>query len=122
MTRHRRSERLNELFRRELSHLVRRKLKDPRVQRVTVTEVRTSPDLSFARVFLRSDPPVGVEEAIEGLESAEGYIRRELGRVMHIRKVPEFRFIADHGLEQAERIEELLKRSREESTEPSSGQ
>lgn len=117
MSRHHRSDRLNELFRRELSHLVRRSLKDPRVRNVTVTEVRTSPDLSFARVFLRSDAPVDVEEAIEGLESAEGYIRRQLGRAMHIRKIPEFRFIADHGLERAGRIEELLKRSREEPTE-----
>lgn len=118
MTRYHRSARLNELFRRELSHLVRRRLKDPRVQNVTVMEVRVSPDLSHARVFLRSDASVGVEEAIEGLERAEGYIRRELGRIMHIRKIPEFSFIADHGLERAGRIEELLKRSREQTTEP----
>ena len=105
------------MFRRELAHLIQRRLKDPRVQNVTVTDVRTSPDLSHATVFLRSDAPVAVEEAIEGLESAAGYVRRELGRVMHIRKVPEFRFIADHGLERAGRIEELLRRAREGSTE-----
>jgi ribosome-binding factor A len=106
------------MFRRELSHLVHRRLKDPRVRNVTVTEVRTSPDLSHATVFLRSDAPVAVEEAIEGLESAAGYLRRELGRIMHIRKIPEFRFIADHGLERAGRIEELLRRSRDETGEP----
>lgn len=105
------------MFRRELAHLIRRRLKDPRVQSVTVTEVRTSPDLSHATVFLRSDSPVVVDEAIEGLESAAGYVRRELGRALHIRKVPEFHFIADHGLERAGRIEELLRRSREGSTE-----
>jgi ribosome-binding factor A len=105
------------MFRRELSHLIQRRLKDPRVRGVTVTEVRTSPDLSHASVYLRSDAPVAVEEAIEGLESAAGYVRRELGRAMHIRKVPEFRFVADHGLERAERIEELLRRSRGRSTE-----
>lgn len=101
------------MFRRELSHLIQRRLKDPRVRNVTVTEVRTTPDLSYASVYLRSDAPVTVEEAIEGLESAAGYVRRELGRAIHIRKMPEFRFIADHGLERAERIEELLRRSRE---------
>lgn len=105
------------MFRRELSHLLRRRIKDPRVRGVTVTEVRTSPDLSHASVYLRSDAPVAVEEAIEGLESAAGYLRRELGRTMHIRRVPEFRFIADHGLERAGRIEELLRRSRDGSTE-----
>lgn len=86
-----------------------------------MTEVRVSPDLSHASVFLRSDAPVVVEEAIEGLESAAGYMRRELGRVMHIRKIPEFRFIADRGLERAGRIEELLRRSHEGTAESPDG-
>jgi ribosome-binding factor A len=117
--RHHRADRLNETFRRELMHLIQRRLKDPRVQGVTVTEVRASPDLSHATVFLRSETPVEVEDAIEGLESASGYLRRALGQALHIRKVPEFHFIADQTLERAERIEELLRLVREDGPEES---
>lgn len=108
----RRIQRLNELFRRELSRLVRGELKDPRVRGVVVTEVRTSGDLSYATVYVRSEPPTPVPEAIEGLEHAAGFIRRELGGALHLRKVPEFRFEADETLERAERIEELLREAR----------
>lgn len=113
MTGPRRIQRLNELFRRELSRLVRRELKDPRVRGVVVTDVRTSGDLSYATVYVRSAPPTSAEEAIEGLDHAGGFIRRELGRTLHIRKVPEFRFEVDDTLERAERIEELLREARE---------
>lgn len=100
-------------------HLIKRRLKDPRVQGVTVTEVRASPDLSHATVFLRSEAPVEVEDAIAGLESACGYLRRALGQAIRIRKVPEFKFLADDSLERAERIEELLRLVREEGMDES---
>lgn len=118
MTGPRRIQRLNELFRRELSRLVRGGLKDPRVSDVVVTGVRTSGDLSWATVYVRSEPPTPVEEAIEGLEHASGFIRRELGRTLHLRKVPEFRFEADETLERAERIERLLEEARGEGEGP----
>jgi ribosome-binding factor A len=98
-------------------HLIQRRLKDPRVQGVTVTEVRASPDLSHATVFLRSEAPVEMEDAIAGLESASGYLRRSLGQSLRIRKVPEFRFLADNSLERAARIEELLRLVRNEGVE-----
>lgn len=112
MTGPRRIQRLNELFRRELSRLVRRELKDPRVRGVVVTEVRTSGDLSYATVYVRSEPPTPTDEAIAGLERAGGFIRRELGQALHLRKVPEFRFEVDETLERAERIDELLREAR----------
>lgn len=105
----RRIRRLNQLLREELSRLVLRELKDPRVGRVTITGVETTGDLRHAKVYVRTlGDEAPVEEAIEGLESAAGYLRRELGQVLHLRRIPEFRFTADRTLEKARRIEELL--------------
>ncbi len=109
-----RRRRLNELLKEELSRLVFFELKDPRVRSVTITGVEAAPDLTQAIVHVRSlgnDPPV--EEAIEGLASAAGYIRRTLGRELRLRRVPELRFEADRTLETARRIESLLDQARE---------
>lgn len=111
----RRIDRVNQLLREELARLVRREVKDPRVRGVTITGVEATPDLAHATVYVRTlhdeDP---VEEAILGLESAEGWLRRKLGKDLHIRRVPEFAFEADRTLEKARRIEELLDQVREE--------
>ncbi len=102
-----RSERLGRLFRQEITKLLLERLRDPRLDGMTVTDVRASRDLSFATVYVRS---VGdVEQGIEGLERASGFIRRELGRTLHLRKIPEFRFLADETIEHADRIEARLR-------------
>ncbi|WP_419166314.1 30S ribosome-binding factor RbfA [Candidatus Palauibacter sp.] len=111
MSHRHRGERLGELFRREFSRLLLGPLKDPRLDGVTVTDVRATRDLSFATVYVRSDGDVA--EGIEGLEHAIGFIRRELGRSLRLRKIPEFRFLPDETPEHASRIEALLRRVRE---------
>ncbi|MFQ5889252.1 MAG: 30S ribosome-binding factor RbfA [Gemmatimonadota bacterium] len=105
----RRVERLNELLRQELSRLIRREIKDPRVGSVTVTGVRTSVDLMYATVYVRTlggETPVA--DAVRGLERAEGFIRRRLGRELRLRRIPELRFEEDRTIEHARRIETLL--------------
>ncbi|TFG63392.1 MAG: 30S ribosome-binding factor RbfA [Gemmatimonadales bacterium] len=105
----RRLERVNRVLREELARLVLEELKDPRVAGVTFTKVETSLDLSHARITVRTLPgDVPVEEAIEGLDRASGFIRRRLGRELHCRKAPELHFVQDHTLEHARRIDELL--------------
>lgn len=109
MASERRVQRVNQLLREELSRLIRREMKDPRVELVTVTGVEVSGDLRHATVHvrtLRNDPPV--EEAIEGLRGAEGFLRGKLGRELRIRRIPELTFEADRTLERARRIEALL--------------
>lgn len=104
-----RRRRINELLKEELSRLIHGELKDPRVRSVTVTAVEVTPDLAQATVFVRSlgdDPPV--EEAVEGLVSAAGYVRRRLGRELHLRRIPEMRFVPDRSLERARHIDALL--------------
>jgi len=102
-----RSERLNELFRREITQLLIGSLKDPRIVGASVTGVRVTNDVSIATVFVRST--TDLKDAIEGLEHASGFIRRQLGQNLRLRRVPEFRFVADDTLEHANRIEELLR-------------
>ncbi len=107
-----RRRRINELLKEELSKLVLYDLKDPRVRSVTITGVDATPDLMQAVVYVRSlgdDPPV--EEAIEGLDSAAGFIRHTLGRELRLRRIPELRFEADRILESAQRIESLLEQA-----------
>ena len=106
----RRIARLNEQFRREITAMLRRAVRDPRVQDVVVNSVEVTSDLWLARVYVR----LGGEdqerrEALQGLEAAATFIRRELAAVLHIRRIPELRFLEDKTLASADRIEEILK-------------
>ena len=101
--------RLNEQLKREVSELVLRKVRDPRVGLVTITSVEVAGDLGSARVYVRTqDPNDELNESLAGLEAAAPFLRRELGRSLHLRRVPELRFEQDHSLDQARRIEEIL--------------
>ncbi len=82
-------------------------LKDPRLQGVSVTEVRARSDLSFATAYVRTDD--GSEEGVEALQHASGFIRRQLALSLHLRKIPEFRFVADTLPARARRIDDLLR-------------
>lgn len=109
MAHQRRIERVNQLLQEELSRLIQRQVKDPRVSSVTVTGVDTTEDLRHARVHVRTlGDEIPVEEAIEGLRSAEGYLRGVLGRDLHLRRIPAFDWKADRTLERVARIEALL--------------
>jgi len=101
---------VNQLLREELSRLIREEIKDPRVAEVTITRVEASPDLSHARISVRTlTDSTPVDDAIDGLRSAAGFVRHRLGRELHFRRIPELHFEADHTLEHARRIEELLE-------------
>lgn len=107
---HYRNARLNEQFKREISHILAQKVRDPRVGQILVTEARVTPDLWMARVFVRRlNEDVSLEETLAGLETAAPFIRRELAKVLHIRRIPELRFLHDTTLDSALRIEEVLR-------------
>jgi ribosome-binding factor A len=109
MSPNRRTERLNQLLREELASLVVGELKDPRVRAVSITRVNVTQDLAYADVYVRTlTGATSDDEAVAGLESAEGYIRRRLGRELHLRRIPDFRFHVDRSLEHVQRIESLL--------------
>jgi len=120
----RRIDRLSAQLKRELAGLILARVKDPRVGIVTVTHVKVDSDLTHARVFVRlPGAPAERESAMEGLEAAAPFLRRELGSALKIRRAPELVFQEDETLDQAMRIEELLKEVRpaEGWEEPSEG-
>jgi ribosome-binding factor A len=94
----------------EISELLVRKVKDPRLEMVTITGVDISPDLKMARIyFSRFGSAEDLKKVVEGLQSSAGFLRRELGHRMKLRHVPELNFVHDTSFEYGDRIESLLK-------------
>lgn len=87
-------------------------LKDPRIkgQMLTVVRCEVTRDRSSARVYISSvEGMERAKEAVKGLESASGLIRREVSNLLHLRKAPELRFIPDDSTEYSARISKILK-------------
>jgi ribosome-binding factor A len=98
------------LLQQEISELLVRKVKDPRLEMVTITGVEISPDLKMARIyFSRFGSAEDLKKVVEGLQSSAGFLRRELGHRMKLRNVPELHFVHDTSFEYGDRIESLLK-------------
>ena len=120
----RRLARLNEQFRREITAILRRAVRDPRVLDVVVNSVEVTSDLWLARIYVHlGNDDQERADALLGLGAAASFIRRELAAVLHIRRIPELRFLEDKTLAQANRIEEILKGldvGRDEEDDPSS--
>lgn len=102
--------RLRELFKEEASAILQRNMKDPRIGFVSVTDVELSPDLRHARIFVSV---YGDAEAkartMEGLRSAEGFVRTELAHRIRLRYTPEVVFRIDESIEQGDRVNRLLR-------------
>jgi ribosome-binding factor A len=117
MPRYRRTDRINELLREEISLVMRNEVRDPRVGLATVTAVETSPELDHARVYITTLGDDEEKEAVlTGLQSAASFIRGQLSRKLHIRRVPELHFQYDRMLDEATRIEQLLREALPESS------
>src|ERR671929_257551 len=111
----RRPEQVAETLRQVITDALTREVRDPRVGFVTVTSVLVSNDLSHARVMV-SVPGDEAEKtrALEGLQSAAGFLRSRAARALTTRTVPELHFELDQGLEHAARIKQLLDTIRQE--------
>jgi ribosome-binding factor A len=108
-----RHERIAGEIRQEVSAMLAGELKDPRLAGIaTVTEVRVTPDLKRARVYVSV---LGTEaeqaETLAGLASAAGFVRHELSERLQMRRAPEITFVLDHSEEYGNRIDELLRRA-----------
>jgi len=98
-----------------LALILLHKCADPRLKRLTVTEVEMSPDLKQARVFYVVREGVEAAEVRAALKKALGFIKQEVAREHLLRVMPEFFFLPDEGLDRAARLEELLEAARETS-------
>jgi len=98
------------MIREEVSQILIKGLKDPRIGFVTITKVAVSDDLRMAKIYYSVfGKEKEKEESYRGLESAKGYIKRELGRRVRLKYMPEITFIFDESLEYGSHIEELLR-------------
>ncbi len=122
--------RIKSVMQEELSVLISQHLKDPRVSNVSITRIELTPDAGNANVFITvlgaglvadgdksiEDPiqdrgeTAEIEQCLEGLRSATGFLRREIGKALTLRATPQLTFLADKGLDNSLRVHELLKK------------
>ena len=103
--------RINEEIQREMSSLIRT-VKDPRVAdagMISVTAVETTPDLKYAKIYVSVLDKSASAQALKGLKSASGYLRRELGRALNLRNTPELSFVRDDSIDKGAHILDMLR-------------
>ena len=111
-----RLERIADRIQQELSEMLLRDLSDPRLQKIFVTDVTVDRELSYADVFVSAlEGTTRSPEVLEGLQSAAGFIRRQLARRVELRSFPRLRFRWDPTPENADRIERKLAEIRNRS-------
>ena len=106
-----RSDRVAEQIRRDLADLIRSELKDPRVGMISLTAVELTPDYAHAKVFFTTLDAEHLGEVERGLKRAAGFLRRELGRRIHIHTLPELHFIYDNSLERGSSLSQLIDKA-----------
>ena len=99
--------------------LLIRRIKDPRVQNVTVTSVDVTDDLRRARVYFSTIDPASVARAADGLASAKGFIRSHLAKELGMRYVPDLEFRHDETAARQEELERLLREVKNDDESPS---
>ena len=106
-----RTDRVAMEIKREVNEILQKKVRDPRVQGVTITDVQMTGDLSLAKVYysIMSDLASDNQKAQIGLENATGTIKRELGRQLHIYKIPDLIFVKDESIEYGNKIDQMLR-------------
>jgi len=105
----RRNDRVRAAMRQEISNMLQRDLKDPRLGFATVTDVRVSGDLQHVQVYVSIlGDDASRQQTMEALESARGYVRSEIGRRVQLRLTPEITFAYDDSIERGARLLRLI--------------
>ena len=112
-----RPERLAQEIQREVDDILLKRVRDPRVQNITVTDVDVTGDLQQATIYysLLSDKASDGEKAQAGLDKATGLIRKELGARLNIFKTPAIKFERDPSIAYGNRIDELIKKRHQDN-------
>ena len=102
--------RIDEEFKKELSQIISFELKEPKITgMVSVTRVKVTPDLKYAKVWVSILNAKRNEETLEGLKKTAGFMRTELAKRINLRNTPELSFVIDDSLEYGARIDSILK-------------
>lgn len=103
-----RPQKLGDQIQRELSGILMRELRDPRVGMVTITAVDVSPDISHAKVFFTTLDDAKAKQAAEGLNAASGFLRSQLAQRIKLYTTPELRFVYDESVARGDRLSRLI--------------
>ncbi|MDO8891061.1 MAG: 30S ribosome-binding factor RbfA [Sulfurimicrobium sp.] len=107
---HSRPRRVAEQIQRELAELIQLEVKDPRVGMVTLTDVEVTPDYSHAKVyFTLLNQGHSLDETLEGLNRAAGYLRSQLAHRMRLRIMPQLHFVFDSSVERGVQLSNLIE-------------
>lgn len=105
-----RSDRVSGQIQKILSEILLKKIKDPRLENASITDVKMSRDLRIARIyFVASGNKKSMEEAAEGFKSALGYVKRTLARQLGLRYMPDLKFFYDDSFDYGSQIDKVLK-------------
>ncbi len=103
-----RPQKVADLIQRELSELIRLEVRDPRVGMLTITSVDVSPDLSHAKVFITLLQKEKLQDTLQGLQRASGFLRSQLAHRMKLYTTPELRFVYDESVERGDQLSRLI--------------
>lgn len=103
-----RTKRVAELIRQEVSSVIRDSVHDPKVKDVVITAVKVSIDLDLAKIYWTTYNNDAVKGIQAGLERSAGFIRKEILKSVHLKKVPKLEFVVDDSRQEADRIDNLL--------------
>ncbi len=121
-----RARRVSDQIQRELAGIIQLEMKDPRLGMVTVSAVEVTRDMSYAKVFvtfLGLDSQKEIDEALEILNEASGFLRTLLAKAMRLRATPQLRFQYDSSLRQGRKLSSLIDQAMEiEKGKPSAGE
>jgi len=110
--------RVADLIKEEISKMIIKGLKDPRVQDVNITHAKVTDDLRHARIYFRvMKETFDLDEVLKGLSRAKSFIRRKLGKLLGMKFVPDLQFFYDDSIEYGEKIEKIFKKIRSVETE-----
>lgn len=102
--------RVNEELMKAISHIITYELKNPDVTgMISVTRVKVTPDLKYAKVYVSILNPKSVEETMKGLKESAGFIRSQVAKTVNLRITPELVFEYDDSIEHREKIDNILK-------------
>ena len=109
-----RTQRIQSIIGKNISEIIQFELKNPRIGFCTVSEVWVSSDFSYARVYVSFLGAKYPKQNLEELNKTKGYVRSSLAKKLDIRKTPEITFFLDESFQKAERLDEVLRKEKEQ--------
>ena len=118
-----RSLRVADQIQKDLSEILTFELKDPRVGLVTITEVQVTPDYAYAKVFFTTldDSEDAVKQTLQGLDKANGFIRNQLSKRLHIHTLPQLRFEYDRSVVRGMALSDLIDQANSQRAKDDDG-